>query len=317
MWGERTGDGRYALLYNPNTDTCHRWPLAAATGENGIEYDGMLCVHGEVPPQRFRGFWRDMGPSYVRGLEGGAVSPDGALYVTYSVNKEDIWVSRVPVPLTGRVCEHRKDDFDRLTPRTWIPGWNAYSGKWTEVSLERVHVPGETDFQAIRLRDRDPWDYAKAVRVFPESERVRLRAGVQPRQNYFGRLEIDLEDGRGVCVFRVIFDSDRTLKLKHGNAFSVYGTYGSDLNDLIIEADCAARTVTFRRGEEKAETWKFFNSARTVERLVFRTGRKRRSPTLEDDREFQPPEDLPGADEPLKQESVWYIRSFESEGLEA
>ena len=30
-----------------------------------------------------------------------------------------------------------------------------------------------------------------------------------------------------------------------------------------------------------------------------------------------PPEDLPGADEPLKQESVWYIRSFESEGLEA
>ena len=52
---------------------------------------------------------------------------------------------------------------------------------------------------------------------------------------------------------------------------------------------------------------------RTVERMVFRTGKKRRTPTLEDDREFQPPRDLPGADDPLPQESVWYIRSFSSE----
>ena len=314
IWGERTSDGRYALVYNPTTDSCHRWPLAAVTGEDGLTFGDMLCVHGEVPPQRFWGFWRDLGPCYVRGLEGGAESPDGALYLTYSVNKEDIWVSRVPVPLTGRVTEHGRDDFDRMTPRSFVPGWNAVCGKWAQVSLERVHEPGEQDFQAIRLRCRDPYDYAKAVRVFPESERVRLKIGIMPRQNYFGRLEIDLEDGRGACVFRIIFDSDRTLKLKHGNAFTVYGTYGG-LNELTLEADCVSRRVNFRRGDGPRETWRFYSSARTVERLVFRTGKKRRSPTLDDDREYLPPEDLPGADEALKQESVWYIRSFESEEM--
>lgn len=103
IWGERTPDGRYALCYNPNTDSCHRWPLAVVTSEDGIVFRDMLCVHGEVPPQRYWGFWRDCGPNYIRGLEAGAVAPDGAMYLTYSVNKEDIWVSRVPAPITGRV----------------------------------------------------------------------------------------------------------------------------------------------------------------------------------------------------------------------
>ena len=313
MWGERTSDGHYALLYNPTTDTCHRWPLSVVTSADGENFADMLCVHGEVPPQRFWGFWRDLGPCYVRGLEGGSVSPDGALYVTYSVNKEDIWVSRIPVPLAGSVRRHGTEDFSRFPPRSFVPGWNAYSGVWASVSLENVHVPGEADFHALRLRHRDPYDYARVTRVFPESEKVRLQVGILPRQNYFGRLEIDLEDGRGVCVFRVIFDSDRTLKLKHGNAFSVYCTYEANLNELTLEVDCVARTVAFRRKDGPLETWRFFNSARTVERLVFRTGKKRRTPTLEDDREFQPPRDLPGADDPLPQESVWYIRSFSSE----
>ena len=314
MWGERTGDGRYALLYNPNTDSCHRWPLAVVTGEDGIEFDGMMSVHGEVPPQRFWGFWRDMGPNYMRGLEGGAVSPDGAMYVTYSVNKEDIWVSRIPVPLTDTVTEHGNDDFGAMTPRAFVPGWNAYSGKWAQVSLENVHVPGRTDFHAIRLRSKDPCDYAKAVRVFPESEKVRLTATVLPRQNYFGRLEIDIEDKRGACVLRVIFDSDRTLKLKHGNAFTVYGRYDTDLNRLTMDVDCVARTVTFRNNDGPDETWRFFNSARTVERLVFRTGEKRRRPFLDEDKEYLPPQDVPGADDALCQESVWYITAFGSQG---
>ena len=103
IWGERTPDGRYALCYNPNTDSCHRWPLAVVTSEDGIAFRDMLCVHGEVPPQRYWGFWRDCGPNYIRGLEAGAVAPDGAMCLTYSVNKEDIWVSRVPAPITGRV----------------------------------------------------------------------------------------------------------------------------------------------------------------------------------------------------------------------
>ena len=315
IWGERTADGRYALCYNPNTDSCHRWPLAIVTGEDGMVFRDMLCVHGEVPPQRYWGFWRDCGPNYIRGLEAGAVAPDGALYLTYSVNKEDIWVSRVPVPVTGRVTEHTRDCFDSLAPRSFVPGWNVYSGVWSRVSLETIHEPGQPDRNALRLRSRDPYDYAVATRVFPESEKVRIHAHVLPRQNYFGRLEIDLTDGRSVCVYRVILDSDRTLKLKHGNGFTLACIYGGSL-DMVWEADCVERTVTFSVNGGEKMTWKFFNSARTLERLIFRTGKKRIAPFLDEDPEYMPAKDLPGAGEPTIQESVYYITDFETQPMD-
>ncbi|MBQ6645943.1 MAG: exo-alpha-sialidase [Clostridia bacterium] len=315
QWGERTSDGRYALLFNPNTDSCHRWPLAVVTSDDGIEFDNMLSVHGEVPLQRYWGFWRDCGPNYVRGLEGGAASPDGALYVCYSVNKEDIWISRVPVPIKGRVTEHVSEDFSACIPRRFVPWWNAYSPAWCPVSLETVREADGTSFNALRMKCKDPYDYAKVTRVFPESERVRLRFSVMARQNYFGRLEIDLEDHRGACVFRVIVDSDRTVKLKHGNGFSIAGLYGGRV-DLTLEVDCVGRSVSASFNGSKAQKWRFFNSARTVERLVFRTGTMRRRPYLDEDREFLPPEDLPGSGEALIQESVYYICSFSSEAMQ-
>lgn len=313
VWGERLSDGRYALCYNPNTDSCHRWPLAIVTSDDGVVFRDMLCVHGEVPPQRFWGFWRDMGPNYIRGLEAGAVSHDGALYLTYSVNKEDIWISRIPVPVTGKVSEYFRDDFNAMASRTFVKNWNVYSGVWSRVSLETIHEPGQPDQNGLRLRTKDPYDYAVAARVFPESEKVRLRAKLMARQNYYGRLEIDLTDGRGVCVYRVILDSDRTIKLKHGNAFTVAGVYGGII-DLDWKIDCVERTVTLTINGGEPMTWKFYNNAETVERLVFRTGKKRIS-NLEEDREYLPPEDLPGADEPLKQESVYYILDFEAAAL--
>ena len=309
VWGEKTSDGRFALVYNPNTDSCHRWPLAAATSENGIEFDNMLCVHGEVPPQRYWGFWRDFGPNYVRGLEGGAESPDGAMYLAYSVNKEDIWVSRVPVPLRGKADEHTADDFDALKPRSFVPGWNAYSGAWSRVSLEEVRTAQGERFHALRLKSKDPCDYAKAVRVFPESEKAEINMEILARQNYFGRLEIDIEDGRGVCVFRAILDSDRTVKFKHGNGFSLAGLY-NDRVSLRFTVDAVTRQVTAQYNENPCEVWKFFNSARSVERVVFRTAKKRREPYLDWDREFAVPEDIEGCGEELKQESVYYIRRF-------
>lgn len=316
IWGEKTADGRYALCYNPNTDSCHRWPLAVVTSDDGIVFKDMLCIHGEVPPQRYWGFWRDFGPNYTRGLEAGAVSPDGAMYLAYSVNKEDIWISRVPLPITGRVDTHYKDCFDAMQPRSFVPGWNVYSGVWSRVSLETIHESGVPDRNALRLRSKDPYDYAAATRVFPESEKVRICASVLPRQNYYGRLEIDLTDERGACVYRVILDEDRTLKVKHGNGFAPVCIYSDELH-MIWEVDCVERTVSFSVNGSTAGTGKFFNHAETVERLVFRTGKKRIRPYLDEDKEFDPTQDLPGAGEPKIQESIYYITAFETQAMEA
>ena len=73
--------------------------------------------------------------------------------------------------------------------------------------------------------------------------------------------------------------------------------------------------MTFWCNGVDKQTWKFFNSAETVERLVFRTGKKRLRPYLDEDREFEPAADLPGAGEPTIQESSYYITAFGTEAM--
>ena len=103
VWGQRTSDGRFALLYNPSTDGQHRWPIAAVTGQDGHAFDHLCAVTGEMSPQRYGGLDKNLGPQYMRGIaECNPQSPDGDLWLVYSNNKEDIWISRIPVPLTCR-----------------------------------------------------------------------------------------------------------------------------------------------------------------------------------------------------------------------
>jgi hypothetical protein len=44
------------------------------------------------------------GPQYVRGISEWSSDgswKDDAMWVAYSVNKEDVWVSRIPIPIGG------------------------------------------------------------------------------------------------------------------------------------------------------------------------------------------------------------------------
>ncbi len=317
IWGQRTSDGRYALAYNPVTDSTHRWPLAVTTSDDGVHFRTMLCAAGEVPPQRYWGFWRDFGLHYIRGLECGTAAPDGSLTLAYSVNKEDMWFTQIPVPIRSTVAGHVHDDFTGLTPRGVIPDWNIYSPLWAPVSLERYPLPENPGNLAIRLRCRDPYQYAKAERVFPASRRIRIRTAIQPRQNYFGQLQIDLVDRRGCCIFRVTFADDRTIRLKHGNGFAPACTYGGDWYELDFTVDCYTKTVNLTINGQKYTGMRFFGNVTTVERIIFRTGAVRTSPAIDYDAEFDTPHDLPDAGIPLKQEAVYYINYLYTEDLPA
>ncbi|MBL8850850.1 MAG: exo-alpha-sialidase, partial [Planctomycetaceae bacterium] len=78
--GRATSDGRYALIYNPNIDDDHRWPLAIVTSDDGVLFDDMLCIHGDVPPRRVNGKYKDFGPQYNRCIEEGkGTTPGGDL----------------------------------------------------------------------------------------------------------------------------------------------------------------------------------------------------------------------------------------------
>ncbi len=168
VWGQHTADGRYALLYNP--DHRNRFPLVMVTSDDGITFRDMRVVHGELPLQRYVGLNKNVGPQYIRGISEWSNDGswnDGALWVAYSVNKEDIWISRIPLTST-------------------TDPWNTYSPQWAPVQLRR---------DVVMLDDHDPYDYARAFQVFPAKTKVTLSFDVLARKAGDAPLEIELFSG--------------------------------------------------------------------------------------------------------------------------
>ena len=273
-WLQRTGDGRYGLVFNPTAR--NRYPLAIATSDDSATVSNLWTVHGELPDQRFGGYLKNMGPQYVRGIEafdsGDAIaSAKDAFWLTYSVNKEDIWVARVPVPVTATVSGPVKDDFDSATPGSLPAGWNIYSPLWAP-----VRVVDAEDRRALELRDEDPYDYARADRVFPATHGVKISFKVFARQTD-GRLEIELLDGSGLRPVRLAFEENGRMRACHEAQWIDAGAYSAgswhEFSFEIPAAPDADRCTILVDGKAALPRPAFFTDpVATVERLSFRTG---------------------------------------------
>jgi len=278
--GRKTSDGRYALLYDPNVDDDHRWPLAIVTGDDGVIFDNMLCVQGEVPPRRFAGRYKDFGSQYNRVVEeGNGQTPGPHLWVTYSMNKEDIWVSRIPVPVRDRVTGPIHDTFDGLTAGGPVTNWNIYSPKWCPVGV--ADFPSATN-KSLELTDKDPYDYARAVRVFPESKSVTVQFKIHAALSQGGRLEIEVTDRFGSRPVRLVLAEDGQIKIVDGAKLLGLASYQSDRwYDVKIKIDIAKGNFDASLdGKPAASTAAFAEYVKSVERLSFRTGARREEPTL-------------------------------------
>jgi hypothetical protein len=98
VWGQETSDGRYVLIYNPDME--RRWPLVMLTSNDGITFRDPYALHDALPAQRYKGKAKDLGASYHRGLSkwtNDGSWKDKALWLVYSLNKEEIRVIRVPL----------------------------------------------------------------------------------------------------------------------------------------------------------------------------------------------------------------------------
>lgn len=304
-WGQKTPDGRYALLYNPRRDNRHRWPLAIITSDDGIHFDNLLTVQGEVSPRRYDGLDKAFGPQYVRGIIAGNGTPPGdAFWVTYSMNKDDLWVSRIPVPVRGTVTDPVADRFDTGTLED-LP-WNIYSPKWAPVKL--AELPSAAN-RSLELRDADPADYARAVRVFPEMKQGTIRFKVLAQQSDHGRLEIELHDRHGYRPpIRLFLDAQSRMQAMDGNRSGLQTLTPYVANvwyDVVIRFDTAkelfAVTVDHMPVLPEGE---MLEPVTSLERISFRTGPFRASPTLRDPK--TPGEDIPGSDQP-EREAAFYI----------
>ena len=300
MWGQSTEDGRYAICYNPIELDEYRYPLIVISSDDGILFDNMLLIQGEVPPRRFTGRWKDFGPCYTRGIiEGNGNPPGDDMWVTYSMNKEDMWVSRIPLPIRYKVDGIVNEDFNELETGGAITDWNIYAPQWSPIDV--VEFPN-TENKSLLLSDKDPYDYARAIRVFQETQKSEIEVNIYPKQTVGGILEVDVTDRYGNRPVRVKFDDDGQIKAVNGNEEVVLQSYHFDnWYNLKIQIDAQpfGDYNLFINGTQHLKNAKLAEAVKSVERISFRTGPYRDLPNRKTPNE-EPAPPLAGADEPLK-----------------
>ena len=315
IWGQKLDNGQFALVYNP-TDASERHPLCVAVSNDGLNFSNLAVVHGEVPVKRYWGIEKRPGPQYVRGIvEGNGDPPGNDLWVVYSVSKEDIWISRVPVPIKRTVKGLVDDDFSRMETGSTVKDWNVYSPKWCPVRI--VEFPSKEN-KSLKLQDTDPYDYARATRVFGplSSQKISFEIYVS---SVLENISIDICDKKGNRLIQTGVDK---------NVFM----HTTDISGNVKELKKLAReewiTIAFEINSEKSHYDLFINDNLVAkdynftqeglaERIVFQTGKYRLERKIQEYKsgdQAVPGWDEPAADEPVE-ETVMYIRKFKTEIL--
>ena len=312
-WGQRSPDGKYLLVYCP-TEKPLRAPLAAVVGTDGQNFSEMCLIHGDVPVQRFWGFSRDPGPQYVRGVvEGNGTPPGDYAWVTYSMNKEDIWISRIPTPVVTTVDGAVDDDFAGGDTGV-LDRWNIYSGLWAGCLLDKTEGK-----HCLKLFDEDPYDYARALRVFPETKNLIVRFSLRADGDATGAIYLDVSAANGARLVQLAFDFQKGMVLtgpdqnEHpgGNGTLRIGKWCAV--ELYIDVEKAVFDILIE-GERVVTAAPFAETASSVKRLELRTGPYR----MKESRTFIPYKEIPqgspdleGADTtvPRRTYSIGYIRT--------
>ena len=294
IWGQRLSDGSYATVYNPSE---YRWPLAISLSADGLDYTTLSLIHGEVTPLRHGGQYKSYGPQYVRGIEMNEENKD--LWVTYSNNKEDIWVSRIPVPVRLNATTHANGSFGMFATLSQLTDWNLYSPILAPIAL---------DGQWLTLSDSDPYDYAKAERVIPNMRELQVEFDLRFDQADHGELDIEFVDDEGTVCSRIVADSTGTIRIKGG---ARYGTLLKKYEPgvtyhVTATLSCALHravyTVTVPGGSPAGKcTRQFDTPVESISRIVFRTSPLFKEPNIDTpaDQDF----DQPLADARLPQAS--------------
>lgn len=303
IWGQKTSDGKFATVYNPSE---FRWPLAISVSNNGLDYHNLLLVNGEISPMRYGGNYKSYGPQYVRGIiEGDGTPPDGNLWVSYSMNKEDIWVGKIPVPVVDKAPTNVREVFNQMPEGQELQYWNTYNALWAPVKIEKM-----TDgTKALALQDWDRYEYAKAERLVPPAKKMTAEFTIVPLQNDKGQLDIEFQDAKGTPGIRLSFDSAGELISKAGYRNKNLLKYEAGKEYKIgveLNTDQRMYTVTINGKKESAAL--FFAPLDKVSGIVFRTGNVRRFPDA--DTPTDPMyEAMPNAGEP-DQKASFFIRSL-------
>ncbi|HWT73315.1 MAG TPA: hypothetical protein VN258_01130 [Mobilitalea sp.] len=297
IWGCKTSDGRFALVYDPTLETQHRYPLCVTTSEDGLAFDNMLLVHGEVPSMRYQGFWKDMGPQYVRGITEGLDLPGENLWVTYSVNKEDIWVAMIPVPITGTENYDIDESFDQ---EDTLKNWNLYCPKWTRAGLK-----SDQSNTFLHLEDSEPYDYCKLERIFKRGVKKEISFTVVPKQDDRGCLYMELWNDTAQIAVRLIFQENGYLYIRTVTELSLMKYERDTIYQITLYVDCEQYSSQIKINgdllceDNKPKDWPFMMAVNDISRFVLRTGPLRSQFMLDINPDNKPEVPLVGCEQPL------------------
>jgi hypothetical protein len=302
-WGQRTDDGRFAVVHNQSATRRNRFPMIVITSDDGHIFDDMLCLSGEVPLRRYRGIHKNIGTQYFRGIMPGNGNPPGdEMWIVYSVNKEDMWIARVTVPITGKVEEHLFEDFEGANSELDLTDWNLHIPTWAPIRIVDDPV---SKTKCLELLDEEPYDYALAERIFPESKSVavnfRFNAKDVP-QGY--ALEIEVQDQQGTRPICLRIDNE-WLAADHRKVDPTpVPIQMNQWYDLKLVLNCNLQKYdAFLDGKLAIADIPFAEEVSSLERIVFRTGPYRGHVSREFADDGVPKatgldsEDLPGANE--------------------
>ena len=201
------------------------------------------------------------------------------MWLTYSVNKEDIWVSRVPVPVKTTWRGPVDDDFSKVSANAPVPNWNIYRPEWCPVWVNENHQ--------LCLADSDRYDYARAIRVFQTAKKASISIRMTVDKENDDPLEIDVTDRHGTRAV--------SLQLHRGHI-----TYnGKTVGGYNLEQPFL---LSFNYNDGKVSiggaTFDALHAVNDVERLSIRTGLYRDKPDRNTpNQKAMPP--LEGCDSPI------------------
>lgn len=210
VWGQKMPDGNYALVYNPSYDSAHRWPLAITTGDNGHDFYELAAIVPEISPCRYEGILKNLGAQYMRGIaENNGKPEDMGIWIAYSVNKEDLWITRVPVPVKTIWKGEVHDFMDSISDVQLRNSWNLYVPAWGTATL--LEVDGK---RSLVLLDSDPYNRLRGERIFESYDKGRIRFEGRIKHLSKEKIAFILQSGNGRNLITLIFDEEQRIFLQ-------------------------------------------------------------------------------------------------------
>ncbi|MBS5284136.1 MAG: hypothetical protein KHY46_09745 [Clostridiales bacterium] len=265
VWGQKTNDGKYALVYNPVPDGAHRWPLAMQISENGVDFDHLMAIVPEISPCRYEGRLKNLGAQYVRGITEANQQPDEqAMWLVYSVNKEDMWISRIPLPAGSEETEDVSDTMSLMSDEELRRCWNLYVPSWNGVELREA----SDGSRGLQIRDCDPYDRTRVMRLFRPGVLVRAALKIRPIAVHTNGVRIEIQDVTGQTVANFVLRENHKVYFRNAGS-DVELCQWKENTDLYLEftVDCVENKLDIIACCEKNEKRLSSMSAASVDKV--------------------------------------------------